>query len=57
MPQLSPLFFLNQYIYAFFILLSIIYLFSMYVLPYFTLLQVTRVYITKLSSLKQRNSK
>nr|WRO39386.1 ATP synthase F0 subunit 8 [Floccularia luteovirens] len=49
MPQLIPFFFYNQILVAFVVLFSTIYLFSVYFLPYFTLQQVIRTYITKLS--------
>ena len=49
MPQLIPFFFFNQLLIAFAILFTIIYLFSKYILPFFTLQQVIRLYITKLS--------
>ena len=52
MPQLIPFFFFNQLIVSFAILFSIIYLFSKYILPSFTLQQVIRLYITKLSQKK-----
>jgi F-type H+-transporting ATPase subunit 8 len=50
MPQLIPYFFLNQLSFAFFTLLALIYVFSKYILPVFTLQQVARMYIFKLSS-------
>jgi len=49
MPQLIPFFFFNQLFFAFIILFTIIYVFSKYILPVFTLQQVIRTYITKLS--------
>nr|YP_009870411.1 ATP synthase A chain subunit 8 [Omphalotus japonicus]QKJ84734.1 ATP synthase A chain subunit 8 [Omphalotus japonicus] len=50
MPQLIPYFFLNQIIFAFVVLLILVYILSKYILPLFTLLQVVRIYITKLSN-------
>ncbi len=50
MPQLIPYFFLNQIIFAFAVLLILVYILSKYILPLFTLLQVTRIYITKLNN-------
>lgn len=49
MPQLIPFFFFNQLFFAFLVLFSIIFVFSKYILPTFTLQQVIRTYITKLS--------
>jgi F-type H+-transporting ATPase subunit 8 len=49
MPQLIPFYFFNQLFFSFIVLFSIIYLFSKYILPLFTLQQVIRTYITKLS--------
>nr|AYE93337.1 ATP synthase subunit 8 [Termitomyces sp.]AYE93407.1 ATP synthase subunit 8 [Termitomyces sp.] len=49
MPQLIPFFFFNQLLFSFFILFAIVYILSKYILPLFTLQQVIRVYITKLS--------
>jgi F-type H+-transporting ATPase subunit 8 len=49
MPQILPFFFFNQILFAFIVLFSIIYILSKYVLPLFTLQQVIRTYITKLS--------
>nr|YP_009517287.1 ATP synthase subunit 8 [Tricholomella constricta]AYE93436.1 ATP synthase subunit 8 [Tricholomella constricta] len=49
MPQLLPFFFFNQLLFSFIFLFSIIYIFSKYILPLFTLQQVIRTYITKLS--------
>lgn len=48
MPQLLPYYFVNQYVFALFALFTITYVMSVYVLPYFTALFVSRVYITKL---------
>lgn len=50
MPQLVPFHLLNQIIYSFTVLLILVYILSKYVLPLFTLLQVIRIYITKLSN-------
>ena len=50
MPQLIPFYFVNQFSFAFLSLLVLIYVFSKYILPLFTLNQVIRVYITKLSN-------
>jgi F-type H+-transporting ATPase subunit 8 len=49
MPQLIPFFFFNQLLFAFVVLFSIIFVFSKYILPTFTLQQVIRTYISKLS--------
>ena len=49
MPQLIPFYFLNQLSFAFLMLISLIYIFSKYILPLFTYQQVIRMYITKLS--------
>jgi F-type H+-transporting ATPase subunit 8 len=49
MPQLIPFYFLNQLSFAFLTLITLIYIFSKYILPLFTVQQVTRMYITKLS--------
>jgi F-type H+-transporting ATPase subunit 8 len=49
MPQLIPFYFLNQLSFSFLILLALIYIISNYILPLFTLQQVIRMYITKLS--------
>jgi F-type H+-transporting ATPase subunit 8 len=48
MPQLLPFYFVNQYVFAMVALFTITYVMSVYVLPYFVHLFVTRVYITKL---------
>lgn len=50
MPQLLPFYFINQISFAFLILISLIYLFSKFVLPRFTFLQVIRLYISKLNN-------
>jgi len=49
MPQLIPFYFLNQIIFAFFILVTLIFIFAKYILPSTTYQQVIRMYITKLS--------
>nr|YP_010697736.1 ATP synthase F0 subunit 8 [Porodaedalea niemelaei]YP_010697836.1 ATP synthase F0 subunit 8 [Porodaedalea chrysoloma]WCF76632.1 ATP synthase F0 subunit 8 [Porodaedalea niemelaei]WCF76797.1 ATP synthase F0 subunit 8 [Porodaedalea chrysoloma] len=49
MPQLIPFFFINQLSFSFLTLLTLIYLFSKYILPLFTFQQVVRMYVTKLS--------
>jgi F-type H+-transporting ATPase subunit 8 len=49
MPQLLPFFFVNQFSFSFITLISLIYIFSKYILPVFTLSQVLRMYICKLS--------
>jgi F-type H+-transporting ATPase subunit 8 len=48
MPQLLPYYFVNQITFALVALFTITYVMSVYVLPYFVQLFVTRVYITKL---------
>jgi F-type H+-transporting ATPase subunit 8 len=48
MPQLLPFYFVNQLTFAFLVLLTLIYVFSKYILPMFTELFLTRMYITKL---------
>jgi F-type H+-transporting ATPase subunit 8 len=50
MPQFTPYYFLNQITFAFVVLLIVVYIFSKYILPLFTLQQVTRNYIKKLSN-------
>lgn len=50
MPQLIPFFFLNQLSFAFLTILALIFVFSKYILPVFSLQQVTRMYIVKLGS-------
>ena len=50
MPQLIPFFFVNQISFTFLTLLTLIYVFSKYILPSYTYQQVVRLYITKLSS-------
>lgn len=48
MPQLLPFYFVNQLVFAFVVLLSIIYVFSKYILPMLIEVFLTRMYITKL---------
>jgi len=48
MPQLLPFYFVNQFVFAVAALFTITYIMSVYILPYFVNLFVTRVYITKL---------
>ena len=50
MPQLYPYLLLNQITFTFVVLLILVYILSKYILPLFTLLQVARIYITKLSN-------
>ncbi|KIM19998.1 hypothetical protein M408DRAFT_82705 [Serendipita vermifera MAFF 305830] len=50
MPQLVPYFFVNQISFTFFVLVTLIFLFSRYILPYFVYLSLTRYYITTLNS-------
>jgi F-type H+-transporting ATPase subunit 8 len=49
MPQLIPFYFINQLSFSFLTLLTLIYIFSKYILPFFTAQQVVRMYITKLN--------
>jgi len=48
MPQLLPFYFVNQLSFTLVGLFVVIYLVSRYILPAFTELFVTRMYITKL---------
>jgi F-type H+-transporting ATPase subunit 8 len=48
MPQLLPFFFVNQMSFALLGLFIVIYVISRFILPAFTELFVTRMYITKL---------
>ena len=50
MPQIIPFFFVNQLSFSFLTLLILVYVFSKFILPLFTLQQVVRMYITKLSN-------
>ena len=52
MPQLIPFYFVNQLVFSFVSLFLLIYVFSKYILPLFTLQQVIRTYITKLSNVR-----
>jgi F-type H+-transporting ATPase subunit 8 len=52
MPQLIPFFFVNQIVFYFVVLFALVYILSKYILPLFTLQQVIRNYITKLSDNK-----
>jgi F-type H+-transporting ATPase subunit 8 len=49
MPQLIPYFFVNQLSFTLLVLLSLIFVFSKYILPYFVYLSLTRIYITTLN--------
>lgn len=48
MPQLVPFFFVNQVIFAFVLLIIMIYMFSKYILPRLVKLFLSRVYLSKL---------
>ena len=48
MPQLLPYYFLNQITFVLFSLGVTVYVMSRYILPAFTELYVSRMYITKL---------
>jgi F-type H+-transporting ATPase subunit 8 len=48
MPQLLPFYFVNQITFRLIRLFTITYVMSVYILPYFIQLFVTRVYITRL---------
>ena len=50
MPQLIPFYFVNQLSFALLAIIYLIFIMSKSVLPYFTLQQVIRVYITKLAN-------
>jgi F-type H+-transporting ATPase subunit 8 len=50
MPQLLPFYFINQLSFTFLTLVVLIFVFSKYILPLFTVQQVIRMYITKLSN-------
>ena len=50
MPQLIPFYFVNQLSFALLSLLTLVYLFSKYILPLFTYQQVIRLFVTKLSN-------
>jgi F-type H+-transporting ATPase subunit 8 len=48
MPQLVPFFFVNQIIFTFIIIITMIYIFSKNILPRFVRLFLTRIFISKL---------
>lgn len=48
MPQLVPFFFINQIVFAFALLVVMIYVFTKYILPRIVKLFLTRTYISKL---------
>lgn len=48
MPQFVPFFFMNQVIFAFILLVLMIYVFSKYILPNILQLFATRLFISKL---------
>jgi len=48
MPQLVPFYFINEVTFAFLVLVTLIYVFSKYVLPRFVRLFATRLFISKL---------
>lgn len=48
MPQLVPFYFVNEVTFTFLTLITIIYLFSKYILPRMVRLFSTRVFISKL---------
>jgi len=48
MPQLVPFYFINQVTFAFVVLVTMIYVFSKYILPRFVRLFLSRVFISKL---------
>ncbi|MAC82255.1 MAG: hypothetical protein CML66_29870 [Rhodobacteraceae bacterium] len=48
MPQLVPFYFVNEVTFAFAVLVTLIYVFSKYVLPRFVRLFSARVFISKL---------
>jgi F-type H+-transporting ATPase subunit 8 len=50
MPQLIPFYFINQLSFSFLTILALIFVFSKYILPVFSLTQVTRMYIVKLGN-------
>ena len=50
MPQLIPFYFVNQLSFALLSLLTLVYLFSKYILLLFTYQQVIRLFVTKLSN-------
>lgn len=48
MPQLVPFYFINQVLFAFAIIVLLVYVFSKYILPKFVRLFSTRTFISKL---------
>ena len=48
MPQLIPFFFVNEVIFAFVLLPTMVYLFSKYILPQRVRLMAARMFISKL---------
>jgi len=48
MPQLVPFYFINEVTFAFIILVTLVYIFSKYVLPRFVRLFSSRVFISEL---------
>ena len=48
MPQLVPFYFINQVLFAFAIIVLLVYVFSKYILPRFIRLFTTRTFISKL---------
>jgi len=48
MPQLVPFYFVNQVVFAFAVIVLLIYVFSKYILPRFVRLFSTRLFISKL---------
>ena len=48
MPQLVPFYYINEVTFAFLVLITLVYVFSKYVLPRFVRLFSTRVFISEL---------
>jgi len=48
MPQLVPFYFINEVTFAFVLLVTMIYIFSKYILPRFVRLFISRMFISKL---------
>jgi len=48
MPQLVPFYFVNEVTFTFIFLISLVYLFSKYILPNMVRVFTTRTFITKL---------
>jgi len=48
MPQLVPFYFMNQVVFAFTVIVLLVYVFSKYILPRFVRLFSTRLFISKL---------